>query len=81
VSASDKRITKENKRKRREKVLFATSYFRTIAIERMADIKDNSADNPGDNVHFFEGVEKLLEIWFTNSKGKQHQSDLRQIPR
>jgi len=48
----------------------------------MAEIKDNSMDNPGDNVHFFEGVEKLLEICFTNSKGlKQHESDLRQIPR
>ncbi|GAB1869682.1 S-adenosylmethionine decarboxylase proenzyme [Camponotus japonicus] len=44
----------------------------------MADTKDNCADN----VQFFEGVEKLLEIWFTSSKGlKQHQGDLRQIPR
>ncbi|XP_029168960.1 S-adenosylmethionine decarboxylase proenzyme isoform X1 [Nylanderia fulva] len=40
----------------------------------MADTKDD--------VQFFEGVEKLLEIWFTSSKGlKQHQGDLRQIPR
>ncbi|XP_020287293.1 S-adenosylmethionine decarboxylase proenzyme isoform X2 [Pseudomyrmex gracilis] len=34
------------------------------------------------DTQFFEGVEKLLEIWFTSSKGlQQHQGDLRQIPR
>lgn len=32
------------------------------------------------NLHFFEGVEKLLEIWFTpNSSNKN--ADLRKIPR
>ncbi|KYN37915.1 S-adenosylmethionine decarboxylase proenzyme [Trachymyrmex septentrionalis] len=44
----------------------------------MADTKDDCADN----VQFFEGVEKLLELWFISSKSlKQHQGDLRQIPR
>ncbi|XP_011141166.1 S-adenosylmethionine decarboxylase proenzyme isoform X2 [Harpegnathos saltator] len=42
----------------------------------MADTKDNCADS----VQFFEGVEKLLEIWFTSSKDGQ-RGDLRQIPR
>ena len=33
--------------------------------------------------HFFEGVEKLLEVWFTSSKGDfdPQQCDLRKIPR
>ncbi|XP_011504579.1 PREDICTED: S-adenosylmethionine decarboxylase proenzyme [Ceratosolen solmsi marchali] len=39
-------------------------------------------DNDGaESVQFFEGVEKLLEIWFTSSDGKDRQRDLRQIPR
>ena len=39
---------------------------------------DNTAVN---NTHFFEGVEKNLEVWFTNSSGDIGQSDLRLIPR
>ncbi|XP_060521205.1 S-adenosylmethionine decarboxylase proenzyme isoform X2 [Cylas formicarius] len=34
-----------------------------------------------DGVQFFEGVEKLLEIWFTTSDGKDKGCDLRKIPR
>lgn len=34
-----------------------------------------------DGVQFFEGVEKLLEIWFTNSAGDNKNADLRKIPR
>ncbi|XP_066600143.1 S-adenosylmethionine decarboxylase proenzyme [Prorops nasuta] len=35
-----------------------------------------------DSVQFFEGVEKLLEIWFTSSNDKDRlQGDLRMIPR
>lgn len=32
------------------------------------------------NVHFFEGVEKLLEIWFTPNDTNKN-ADLRKIPR
>ncbi|KAK5641974.1 hypothetical protein RI129_010521 [Pyrocoelia pectoralis] len=32
-------------------------------------------------VQFFEGVEKLLEIWFTNGRESNKHSDLRKIPR
>ncbi|CAH1980396.1 unnamed protein product [Acanthoscelides obtectus] len=35
----------------------------------------------GDGVQFFEGVEKLLEIWFTNGDGGSKSADLRKIPR
>jgi len=35
--------------------------------------------------HFFEGAEKLLEIWFTNSSNDPNKytatNDLRNIPR
>jgi len=31
--------------------------------------------------HFFEGVEKLLEVWFTRSSGGSGEADLRKIPR
>lgn len=38
------------------------------------------SENIGGNEHFFEGVEKLLEIWFApNPKNKN--ADLRKIPR
>ncbi|XP_014471610.1 PREDICTED: S-adenosylmethionine decarboxylase proenzyme [Dinoponera quadriceps] len=43
----------------------------------MADTRDNCADS----VQFFEGVEKLLEIWFTSSSKDSQRGDLRQIPR
>jgi S-adenosylmethionine decarboxylase len=45
----------------------------------MVDIyKENNIDINSIDSHFFEGVEKLLEIWFVpNSK----ESDLRKIPR
>lgn len=43
----------------------------------MATTKDDSTDS----VQFFEGVEKLLEIWFTSSSSiNRKQGDLRQIP-
>jgi S-adenosylmethionine decarboxylase len=41
----------------------------------MAESEENSA------VQFFEGVEKLLEIWFTRTDGNSKQCDLRKIPR
>ena len=31
--------------------------------------------------NFFEGVEKLLEVWFTDCGGETGDSDLRKIPR
>lgn len=34
-----------------------------------------------DGVQFFEGVEKLLEVWFINSAGDNKTGDLRKIPR
>ena len=36
---------------------------------------------PSNNTHFFEGVEKNLEVWFTSSNGDTAHSDLRLIPR
>lgn len=33
------------------------------------------------NTHFFEGVEKLLEVWFTRKDGMTSNCDLRKIPR
>nr|CAI5846823.1 unnamed protein product [Callosobruchus analis] len=35
----------------------------------------------GDGVQFFEGVEKLLEIWFTTGDSGSKSADLRKIPR
>lgn len=34
-----------------------------------------------DSEQFFEGVEKLLEIWFTAGDGTAKTADLRKIPR
>lgn len=40
---------------------------------------EDMSDTETDSVQFFEGVEKLLEIWFV--KNEDPQSDLRVIPR
>ncbi|CAH0563397.1 unnamed protein product [Brassicogethes aeneus] len=37
--------------------------------------------NMSDGEQFFEGVEKLLEIWFTTDDGNAKTADLRKIPR
>lgn len=40
------------------------------------------SESDGEGVQFFEGVEKLLEIWFVRSENDGKQSgDLRKIPR
>lgn len=38
------------------------------------------AENENVASHFFEGVEKLLEIWFTPNPSNKN-ADLRKIPR
>lgn len=45
----------------------------------MAGIDREEVDNM--SVQFFEGVEKLLEIWFTTSDANNKNPDLRKIPR
>lgn len=44
----------------------------------MAAVDDSMS---ADGVQFFEGVEKLLEIWFTSSDDSNKARDLRKIPR
>ncbi|XP_017791556.1 PREDICTED: S-adenosylmethionine decarboxylase proenzyme [Habropoda laboriosa] len=66
---------------KRKKFLFVFTYIvlvnKILCLQRMANSKDDSTDS----VQFFEGVEKLLEIWFTsNSSINRKQGDLRQIP-
>lgn len=41
----------------------------------------SSKDDNTESVQFFEGVEKLLEIWFTSTDGEDKKRDLRDIPR
>lgn len=41
----------------------------------------SSKDDNTENVQFFEGVEKLLEIWFTSTDNEDNKRDLRDIPR
>ena len=55
--------------------------------ENSVDAIDESVTEPNrtngcKETNFFEGVEKLLEVWFTGSrKGDAEESDLRNIPR
>ena len=55
--------------------------------ENSVDTIDESVTEPNrtngcKETNFFEGVEKLLEVWFTGSrKGDAEESDLRNIPR
>lgn len=44
-------------------------------------VSSNEDSSMSDGVQFFEGVEKLLEIWFTTSDGNNKSPDLRKIPR
>lgn len=41
--------------------------------------RDNNEDHHQE--HYFEGVEKLLEVWFTRKDGAVHHCDLRKVPR
>jgi hypothetical protein len=46
-----------------------------------SDDVQEQVENKGDE-EFFEGVEKLLEVWFTHSDKKRiYDCDLRRIPR
>lgn len=50
--------------------------------DKANDIIVKQQDEDGaESVQFFEGVEKLLELWFTSSDGKDNTRDLRKIPR
>lgn len=46
----------------------------------MAENENISNLNINNPLHFFEGVEKLLEIWFAPSETNKN-ADLRKIPR
>lgn len=39
------------------------------------------AENENLSPHFFEGVEKLLEVWFDETSENNKNADLRKIPR
>ncbi len=41
--------------------------------------KDNNENHHQE--HYFEGVEKLLEVWFTRKDGAIQHCDLRKVPR
>ena len=41
----------------------------------------NRGNVSDDTDEFFEGVEKLLEVWFTTQSGNTENCDLRRIPR
>ena len=49
------------------------------SVQDTADSK--TIQNNEKAVNFFEGVEKLLEVWFTRAGGGTEASDLRNIPR
>ena len=42
---------------------------------------ENRGSVSDENEEFFEGVEKLLEVWFTTQSGNTENCDLRRIPR
>jgi len=54
----------------------------TELVSVMFTTKDLVENQNGEKAtNFFEGVEKLLEVWFTVSGGETGESDLRKIPR
>ncbi|XP_058815864.1 S-adenosylmethionine decarboxylase proenzyme isoform X1 [Topomyia yanbarensis] len=44
------------------------------------DLSNSSSSSSREDMHFFEGVEKLLEIWFESNSSNKN-ADLRKIPR
>lgn len=54
--------------------IFTNSSIRQLA---MSTVEDGMTDG----VQYFEGVEKLLEIWFTSDDDNNKARDLRKIPR
>ena len=50
-------------------------------IEQRVEHQQNEGTQGTKETNFFEGVEKLLEVWFTRSGGGLEGSDLRNIPR
>ena len=67
------------------------SYLTNQTVDTKADIESDrvvfKTDSFEENqksekaTNFFEGVEKLLEVWFTDCGGETGDSDLRKIPR
>jgi len=45
------------------------------------DLETMETDTNSNDSHYFEGVEKLLEVWFTCKDDAVHSSDLRKVPR
>ena len=45
------------------------------------DTNEKDKDHLLQEQHYFEGVEKLLEVWFTRKDGGINQCDLRKVPR
>ena len=45
------------------------------------DHNEKDKDHLLQEQHYFEGVEKLLEVWFTRKDGALHHCDLRKVPR
>jgi hypothetical protein len=58
------------------------AHHRLAVTNRCSLLRSGMAESEGSSaVQFFEGVEKLLEIWFTRTDGNCKQCDLRKIPR
>jgi hypothetical protein len=53
----------------------------TIAQSQQQTAHSKTNQNNGKASNFFEGVEKLLEVWFTRAGGGTDATDLRNIPR
>jgi hypothetical protein len=53
----------------------------TIAQSQQQATNSKTNQSSGKAANFFEGVEKLLEVWFTWAGGGTDASDLRNIPR
>lgn len=45
------------------------------------EVINTNPENNSESEQYFEGVEKLLEIWFTNNENSGRQGDLRKISR
>ena len=60
----------------KNKIVFSEQRTEKHTVPEIVENRQRKEEN-----HFFEGVEKLLEVWFTAKSGKTESCDLRNIPR
>ena len=69
------------KRSGKATLLVATSCIYLVATSTLFLLHLHEMATTGESENFFEGAEKLLEVWFGSSRALDNKADLRRITR